>query len=1226
MISVTGKGHGSLKNQLVLWFLIFGLVPLIVVALVSYQTASSRLTQIAADELHRTAIEKITFIKNWFGFREMDLERLNQDEATFTLLASLIEGYSESGQTLQKYIESYDWVLRVDSQQSDLVITRRTYDYIYDLFLIDNQGNILYTIEKENDLGTNLLVGELANTRFAQSVRQTMATGKNQFSDIERYAPSNNALSCFLTTLIVDSQGEKLGVLAVQIKYSSIRSLLLDDTTGAFGHYLVGEDGLLRTSLKGSEADVLNRHISTDQFKLWVNEHVSQGIDGRHQHEEAFDYIGPEGNTVIGLHQTLYVNNVRWALISEADRNTALAPVFLFNKIIVILVLLTAVVIVLFTFRLAKRITQPLIELADVSDAIAKGAFDLKADIASNNEIGLLAAAFNRMQESRQIYEREIQRSSRKIERTLEELNEQRFALAHHAIVAITDVKGTILYANDKFAEISGYSVSEIIGKNHRILNSGFHSLDFFREMYLWISKGIVWKGEICNKAKDGHLYWVDTTIAPFKGDDGKIERYIAIRTDITERKLYETNLLKAKEEAETAARAKSEFLASMSHEIRTPMNGVLGMLGLLLRGSLDTVQQHRAQLAQSSALSLLTLINDILDFSKIEAGKMEVDEIEFNLPIMLGEFVESMAHRAQEKDLELILDVTRIKHNSVRGDPGRIRQILNNLVGNAIKFTEAGGDIVLKAELEPVSATTAQFICSVKDTGIGIPENKLNHIFDSFTQVDTSTTRKFGGTGLGLAIVKQLSQLQGGDVEVTSTLGKGSCFKFNIQLGLGESAQAELPKVEISGMHMLVVDDNETNREVLRDQLEIWGATVAEAASGQQALEMLQASVNKPNEVGFKVAFLDMQMPEMDGAQLGTLIRDDARLSEVKLVMMTSIVNRGDAAHFANIGFDAYFPKPVTMSDLFDALGVVLQNGEARKMADPLVTQHYVKSLAPAGQVGLTDASTSDTVQWPAGSRILLAEDNVINQTVVQGILEELGLRCDIAANGSEAIDMLNAATDSAPFSIVLMDCQMPSMDGYKATQSIRQGDSGDEYRKIPIIALTANAMQGDKEKCLASGMNDYMSKPIDAVELKHVLIKWMLNSDSSEGPDTVVAEKPLIVWDQVAAMRRVGGKKKRLKILIDLFLASIPENRDELKQAFDQQDAGRIAKVAHTLKGVAGNLGADALMSISAETEQLAKSNDLVAAKAAYNLLLARLDQLELEFREYSEALEGQ
>ena len=546
-------------------------------------------------------------------------------------------------------------------------------------------------------------------------------------------------------------------------------------------------------------------------------------------------------------------------------------------------------------------------------------------------------------------------------------------------------------------------------------------------------------------------LFWVNR----------RLKKEVAIRT---------AALKLATIRAEEANNTKSEFLASMSHEIRTPMNGVLGILDLLENEGINNKQMNYVRLAKSSANSLLKLINDILDFSKIEAGKLDIEVVDFDLGHMLTDFSTTMALIAEPKGLELILDAVLVEKKYVKGDPGRIWQILTNLVNNAVKFTKKGEILIQVALIS--SKQGLQLHGSVNDTGIGIPENKVHTLFDSFTQVDASTTRKYGGTGLGLAISKQLCELMGGGIKASSELGKGSCFAFTLNLQDSDQVQTTLPRVELKDSKILIVDDSRTNREVLRRQLELWGGNVIEAEDGQAALSILETQ-SKP----FNIAILDMQMPDMNGFELGKIIRANKQYDATSLIMMTSHIEQDELKQFEEIGYAAYCPKPVTTQGLYDVLMVVVVNGEALAKASPLVTSHYPKSLFSSF------ISTEE--------KVLVVEDNEINQVVILKKLEILGVKADIAANGLEAINALSGATTS--FQLVLMDCQMPVMDGFEATRKIRSGNESIPNKEVPIIALTANTMKGDQEKCLAVGMNDYLAKPIDNDLLEKKLKQWL-------------------------------------------------------------------------------------------------------------------------------------
>jgi signal transduction histidine kinase/DNA-binding response OmpR family regulator/HPt (histidine-containing phosphotransfer) domain-containing protein len=662
-------------------------------------------------------------------------------------------------------------------------------------------------------------------------------------------------------------------------------------------------------------------------------------------------------------------------------------------------------------------------------------------------------------------------------------------------------------------------------------------------------------------------------------------------------------------EQAQQASLAKGEFLASMSHEIRTPMNGVVGMLGLLSRSGLNEKQSHYTRLAKQSADALLVVIDDILDFSKIEAGKLNIEKISFNLPKLLQEFVQTYALLSEQKKIELILDTTQIDQKMVIGDPGRIRQILNNLIGNAFKFTEQG-EIIIRAKLTK-QTDSLKLSVSITDTGIGIAKDKVDSLFHQFTQADSSTTREYGGTGLGLSISKRLCELMNGKISVKSQLGKGSCFRFTLELNPTIESVTEIPKVDLEDCNVLIVDDSENNRKVLSEQLKLWGADVVEAISGKHALEILDDSGEK-----ITVAIIDMTMPKMDGEELGRLIRNDRRFVNLPMIIMTSVSQRGDAKRFADIGYNAYFPKPTAMNDLHDALMVITEGGEAIRNAYPLVNHHYLKELKLS------------TLK----AKILIVDDNEVNLEVAQSMLEELGCSSETATDGKIALQKLKLADNKAPFELIFMDCQMPVMDGYITTQKIRSGFCGDKYRSIPIVAMTANVMKGDREKCLDAGMNDYLAKPIELESLIKMLRHWdpkslgkkLAKKSQSKNiqsnkvkPDQVeISIQKLtfddIIWDKPSALKRVLGKEDRLIKIISLFEASTQEIVAEIIQSVELNDNEALVKASHGLKGTAATISGLQLTSIAKAMEFAAKDNNNHEIKLLLPLLKNSYQQL--------------
>ena len=570
---------------------------------------------------------------------------------------------------------------------------------------------------------------------------------------------------------------------------------------------------------------------------------------------------------------------------------------------------------------------------------------------------------------------------------------------------------------------------------------------------------------------KAGEWRWYRFRGALAHDAESKTSTVSGTMRDITESRQYQQALIEATETAASANRAKSEFLANMSHEIRTPMNGVIGMVELLVETPLNPLQKDYVDTVRESASALLTVINDILDFSKVEAGKLELENLDMDVRDTVEDVARMLAMQAHAKGLEVIALIDPDLPDLLRGDAGRLRQVLLNLGGNAVKFTQRG-EIAIECKLSSQDEHGALIRCEVRDTGMGIPESRVKALFNAFTQVDSSTTRRFGGTGLGLSIVKRLVELMGGEVGVSSKENEGSTFWFTVRLGAPLQAvkARAAPPVELRGQRVLIVDDNLTNRKVLMGQLSLCGMDPLCASSADEALSQMRhaAAAGRP----FEVALLDHQMPGVDGASLGRSILSEQELAATRLILLTSSGQRGEGRLFGDLGFAGYLLKPITHRDLTDCLMMVLGvRAETWSMrSQPIVTR----------QALLTHRSR-------ASHRILVAEDNVVNQKVACRILEKLGLRVDVAADGEAAF----RAWSSGRYDLILMDCQMPIMDGYEATRKIRAREGADEH--IPIIALTAHAMKGADNECLSAGMDDYLTKPIDRERLQQTLQRWL-------------------------------------------------------------------------------------------------------------------------------------
>ena len=711
----------------------------------------------------------------------------------------------------------------------------------------------------------------------------------------------------------------------------------------------------------------------------------------------------------------------------------------------------------------------------------------------------------------------------------------------------------------------------------------------------------------------DGGTTWALTTKMALQNTEGEIIGTFGVSKDITELKQAEEQLALTRDAALESARLKSEFLATMSHEIRTPLNGIIGMTGLLLDTTLNSQQRDFARTVRSSADALLDIINDILDFSKMEAGRLVFEKIDFDLRGVVEDIAELMAERAQSKGIEFGCDVQPDMTTLLRGDSSRIRQVILNLVGNAVKFTTAGEVVIrVSKEAETDEALTARV--AVCDTGIGISRNNADRIFEAFTQADGSTTRRYGGTGLGLAICKQLIEMMGGRIGVDSVMGEGSTFWFTLRLDKQVKPHETGHDVaSLNERRALIVDDNATNRDIVMHQTLAWGMTAHSANDGSEALQELRRAA--ANGRPYEIALLDMQMPEMDGIQLAREIKADPAIADTRLAMLTSLSDRFDPEELSEAGFSAALVKPVKQKRLLECIARTLAGEDSIRDLTTVSpgTDFFHRSQLPDSQKRI---------------RILLAEDNSVNQKVALLQLKRLGFGADCVADGAEAVEELKRV----PYDVVLMDCHMPIKDGYEATREIRameraaRADTPD-LTPAYIIAMTANAMEGDRDRCLEAGMDDYVAKPVESELLAAAFERARKHIDAnSPEPEAPGPAKPqpepapeagpvdaadcidLSVIDGLRELRE-PGEPDPVAELIDLYLADSPNRVEQMRAAAAKNDAAALKVAVHTLKGSSSNLGAKPLAKLCAEFEERVTKGNLDDAGE-------RADAIEREF----------
>jgi two-component system sensor histidine kinase/response regulator len=871
--------------------------------------------------------------------------------------------------------------------------------------------------------------------------------------------------------------------------------------------------------------------------------------------------------------------------------------------------------------RMQRAISDPILLLAQTAKEVSTARdYSVRASRGANDEVGVLIDGFNEMLAEIQRRDSDLQQARSELELRVEHRTaelRQEISVRKDAEAALReseqrtrllldstaegiygiDLQGQCTFSNRAALRLLGYTdIAELLGRNMHDLT---HHTRADQSRYGAPDCPLgetIGTGEACHS--DVEIMWrSDGTSFPAEywsypiERNGQVSGAVITLIDITARQAAQQAMLAAKEAAESANRAKSEFLANMSHEIRTPMNGIIGMTELALDTPLNREQKEYLQLVRSSADSLLRVINDVLDFSKIEAGRLDLDQADFDLPETVSQTLKTLAVRAHKKGLELSSRIAPDVPQMLSGDADRVRQVLVNLVGNAIKFTHQGSVLVEVGRDEAsVEADPFRLHFIVRDTGIGIPVEKQQVIFEAFSQVDGSTTRQYGGTGLGLTITRRLVEMMGGKAWVESELGKGSTFHFTLKLAPPEKNQMarSLLRTELESLHVLIVDDNDTNRMILDEMLKNWRMVPTLADGGESALMAMRWARDRGNS--FPLVLLDGHMPGMDGFDVARRIKADPSLAGATIMMLTSDRQAGDAARCREIGIKVYLVKPIGQSDLLDGILNALGT-QILESASSVESNGKGKTMPPL--------------------RLLLAEDNVVNSKLAMTLLRKWGHDVTLATNGREALDSLEAAGFKG-FDAVLMDVQMPEMDGMEATAAIRAGERTLGIH-LPIIGVTAHAMKGDRERCLQGGMDGYVSKPIRPDTLFSEMARVIPGCVSQEAkPATASAAASATrnaelseALDRTALLDRVEGDMELLGEIIELFKEDSARQVAAIRDALDTKQAEVVRRAAHTLKGTCGNLGVPQAAATALELEKLAAAGDISGAQDRFRLL---------------------